>query len=532
MTLRAVYFFCVANVALLLGIAALATIAFAWGVARVGLDLPRTARALLATGATVIVLTVGALLTLYASTGLYLDHVEPHMATRAASWLHGGHLYHSWSEPLAYSTGYGPLSYLWLAAAYWIFGYGLVIAKIPGLVAFAACLVFSMWSGRSAGRTGALGSTLLFVALAFLFLQTPFWTRPDPALLLGASMGVGALGLRRLPLQALALGVLAGTLANFKIHGPLAVLPLACVVIWRGGWRGMFWATIGFAPAFIWPFLLPGVSWHAYRETLNLMVDQPRDLPRLAANFQWFALIALPAVAAFLVGGRMNLKSEESKLTIPAAIGFALAGVVAAILGAKAGSGTWHLAPLVPWAVWLAIRGGSSTDVRSWLGTPLRAGLVLGWAATVTLLVYTRQDGYIAYLWTHDDRGPAQEISDALQRHPHTRMQMGYGSDLWGEGYRLTFYRPLLAFAGQEQQIDLSTVMDLRSIGRNPLLAVEQDILSGTTRIFLIPRGNTPFAERSYYDSGPCFSDALRQRFPAVYVLQETGSYYDLWTHK
>jgi hypothetical protein len=462
---------------------------------------------------------------LYAIRPDLIDHVEPHVVTRAALWLQGHPLYHAWDEPSAFSTGYGPLSYLPVAAAFLVFGKNLFAAKLPGLAAMLLALVIAWRENRGEARPPWLAPSLQ-LALSALFIQAAFWTRVDPLLVLGVSAAMMSLRIRAVAAQAVILGILVGLLVNCKIHGPLYLLPLALTVLRRAPLKGTLIAILAAIPVVLAPFCLPGVPARAFLGSLSLMAEQTREGFRFWAHLQWFIFLLLPvALLAAPAARELSRKLRDPAATV--ALGLLIGGVATCFLAAKAGSGPWHLLPWVPWLIWLGCR-----LPRVLPSTPvprLVPVLLACWIGSATLLVWTRQDDYIATLWKSPARAALSEIDRIAALHPGAGIRMGLGENSSAPSYAATFMRTRLVFLGHDSDFDPSVLMDMASLGRPVPPHVQARLLDGHVDLFLIPRGEEPFSLGSVYDGARLFPDEFRLEFARRYARIEQGTVYDVW---
>jgi hypothetical protein len=122
-----------------------------------------------------------------------------------------------------------------------------------------------------------------------------------------------------------------------------------------------------------------------------------------------------------------------------------------------------------------------------------------------------------------------------MRKYPAEKIEMGYGEKS-GETNDLTYFRPVLVFAGNPLTLDAPALADME-LGK---LAVPQSTIaylqSCQTQIWLIPKGEHPFTLPSLYDGADSFprrdifGDALRTAFFARYQKREASAYFDLWS--
>lgn len=120
------------------------------------------------------------------------------------------------------------------------------------------------------------------------------------------------------------------------------------------------------------------------------------------------------------------------------------------------------------------------------------------------------------------------DIRTILASHADRTIGMGYGGE--GTHFRHTYQRPLLTFAEQPMLIDVVAQMDAKRASLDLSPATLECIDDGMIDIWLIPRGQTPFAKRNWYPPHEeIFSAELRAHFLDHYRLEETSEFFDLW---
>ena len=132
-------------------------------------------------------------------------------------------------------------------------------------------------------------------------------------------------------------------------------------------------------------------------------------------------------------------------------------------------------------------------------------------------------------LMNHGGRfnGAVADIENILMAHPEKNIAMGDGEL---KDYTLTYYRPLLIFAGNPYLIDSATIMGRKASG----LGLEEKTIAAIENcemdIWLIPRANKPFAINSVFDGNSnLYPGYFRQAFLRTYKVGDRVGHFDLW---
>jgi hypothetical protein len=523
-TLRASYFFLIDHPLLLLAAAMVfcaaagrlvSPQAFVW---RLGIRLA------LAVSAGMF-LVFGAL---YFSRPGFLDHVEAQVATVAALKLHGGVVYHAFDGTKAYAIGYGPALYAAVATAYRVFGEGLQVAKLPALFAVVGGLsaLFATVRTLPGGAPLAWRMVALAVALGLVPFAAQFWTRADPLLYGCVAIGLLTTLLSRGWQAGVLAGVLIGIAMNLKLHGGVYFLPVLAALCSRHGWGVLVCAALPAIALVGAPFLPWSIHGAVLWGALKVNAGHGISFASFIQNLEWAVLFAAPAIAAF--AWRRNTGPAFPREVRFAFFALILGYLLVSTVAAKPGAGNWHLLPLVPATLWLAARCLGPITRPSTGSIP--AHVVFAWCGVVAFLGWTRHDDWVTYLWRNDAASQASELRAVVEAHRNSPVIMGAGGEVYGEGYRATFVRPILAFASQPYSIDPVAIMDLRKAGRADEVCASLRMLGDDPRVLvIIPHGEEPFAMGSYYGAAPCFPESFRTDFSKNFQRIAEGRWFDTW---
>ena len=125
------------------------------------------------------------------------------------------------------------------------------------------------------------------------------------------------------------------------------------------------------------------------------------------------------------------------------------------------------------------------------------------------------------------EENAAGEIHAVAERFKDDTVQMGYGESF--ESYRLSFYKPILMFAGQPVTVDAQEAMEFQSIGLDFTEKFIADLEACKTRHWLIPKGERPFGMQSYY-GGPSLFGRAAGVFVERYRKSDSLDHYDIWS--
>lgn len=491
----------------------------------------------------------GGYLALLALSTTYLgfcDHVEPNIAAVSSLTGRGAPLYHGLESAQRYSLLYGPMSYLPFVWALRVFGPHVWSVKLVALFLNAALLAFLWHSYRT--RVNVQQAILAtVVVLLFLLAGEPYLIqiRGDVVMLAAAAMGLAAALSASRWRAALLLAAGAGICVAAKITGGLYFVPLFAMLYRRHGIRTTAIALLGAGFAACLPFAWPAVSVANYFLWLREARHHPLAGFEVVRNVKTMATFSVPVALLFWRLYERDRQAflnyiREEKLflwSLAACIG------LISVTASKLGSGEHHYLPFYPLLGYLCCDLYSRAEtVRGGIGrSSLRATVSMLLCFWLAARVGTRD----AWGWTltgpHvlEGRKTAAEVTNDLQEimrsHPGVAIEMGYGDNL-GRASELTYFRPLLVFAGNPLTVDEAALDDME-LSR---LAMPQSTIayvqSCQTQIWLIPKGERPFLVPSYYDElgGPMirdiFGNAFREAFFAHYQKLESSAYFDLWS--
>ncbi|HKI98107.1 MAG TPA: hypothetical protein VKB51_06490 [bacterium] len=464
----------------------------------------------------------------------FFDYVEPGLAS--VSWLvtQGQPLYAGPGAAAQHNFMYGPVLFLVNAAILKLLGPGLFTSKLgAGLFALLSVGFLGLALRKVAGPHTALCGAALLVLIYFAFWPfNTFIARADALILGFVALGLWGALLPGPRAAALVLAVAAGCAVNVKAHAGFYFLPIALLMLEAHGLGWLLAAALGGAAVVLLPFLVSAeISLSGYVAWLEVAARPGLDWSTFLDRVEQTTIfLVLPAVMVVLALDRPLERLRPWKLYLWA-LGIATAAVM--IVASHPGAGKVHLAPLaIPLAYWLALLMRDGFGWRSLAASGQRRVRVRAWvsAGLFTILVLTAipvniRMGKLAILeGRHNDA--VEDIQSVLRRYPGQHVAMGYGTT---DHNYLTWFRPLLVYAGNPYLIDESSMGDLQAAGRDLPPATLQALADCRVDIWLIPKGDPPFMLGSSLGYKHLFSDRFRQAFQAHYERRTSSRYYDLW---
>jgi hypothetical protein len=474
----------------------------------------------------------------YASTYGFKDHVEANIC--AVSWLvHTGHpIYHALSSAERYSFEYGPLLYLAHAGMFALLGPSLLSTKVMSVAAAMLSIgAVAVVGRRVIGLRDAITLTW-YCAVAMVLLDlVALQNRADPLLLLCTSLGlIGILfGGRASAVVMCALTL--GVATNLKAHAPLYFLPLLTALYSRYGFRATVICIVGAVAVAVAPFLHPQVSLANYAAWLTQTARHGLDVREAMSNTYNLAALTMPIWVGMIQ--LHNTHPEGLKSLLATEKRFVEALVVSLVimfpLASKIGNGPHHFLPYMPLFAYLlalvvAEIRKSPVRVPNAPHAPM-ALLIIGltWFVVCSTMATVKENRWYADLNARPGKEVVADIRDVLAHHPDETVGMGCGE---GRDNDLTFYRAEVLFVGNPCLVDEAALMDMQQSGLKLPEQTLEALRDGMIRLWLIPKGNRPFAMRSGYKCRDLFGHKFRRIFLERYGLQSNSRYFDLWAYR
>lgn len=444
----------------------------------------------------------------YLSIGAYLDHIEGNVAIGGWLWAHDGTpLYETWDGIPRFSNFYGPLAYIEPVPALWLLGPGVVASKVTAIAALAGTIALTAFRYRRDPAAPAMQGLFLMVAGFAALSPMSFWARADSAeaLLVAVALATGQ--------SPICVGLCIGLAVNLKLHAGVYFLPIVWELWRRRGWRAVLPLTGCAAAASLAPFLAPGFSLHDYVVPLvKLVGERPYTAAGVATALVYATALALPLLLPL---SRRGVAKADRDFTIAAFVSLALLLYPSTVPG----GGPYHFLPLLP-----VLAEARKRLAPIGIGAQFAVFPLLFFAAVTTNLCLTQIEERRAW------HGYADEALALARDVPSGTVEIGYGDNK--RSYEIVqLAKTELSFHGYPRQLDAQLLMELVENGINgsrrwvPLL---DECRVGR---WLMPRGETPFAVRTYLydDDRALFDDAFRAAFLANYRPVADALRFTVW---
>ena len=485
--------------------------------------------------AILVILNYAVLALWYVGLDNYFSFVEPNVVSIAWAAMQGQPMYHGPDAAEQYSVVYGPYLFLITGWVLKLLGPGIASSKLAGAL-FALLSVLGMAYAVkriSDTRTGVIAGGFLVLTYFSFWPFSTFIARADAFLLGLAGLALAGAHSKNkwagIVICALALGVAV----SIKMHAAMYFLPIWVVMAQRFGWPSFFLAGGGAAVVALLPFIGYGnVSISNFIGELRTVADFGMDLHVFLKNMRTLLSIQLLPVVMVLsiLPAPLEILKRHKLFLAASAVSLTATMAVASVVGA----GKTHLIPLsIAIIYWLAVilkenygtTIGSLTRVR---GSSIKHGIIY-FLLTLMLLSIIPADRRMFKLMNYNGRfnGAVADIQNIISANPGKTIGMGDGEQ---KDNALTAFRPLLVFAGNPYLLDAVVFMVKKGAGRSIGPQTVKAVSDCRIDIWLVPKGNIPYAINSVFDGGNYLYDAaFRKAFLDNYRPKAQSEYYDLW---
>ena len=466
----------------------------------------------------------------YGFYAVYRDHSEPAVAFRAWMFIKEGaaSLYPPEDSAHYLINHYGPMTYIFGAISQALFGPSILASKLPNFAGvILSILFFSTFVYRQHGISYVPVGALVFVCFILFSAPVYLMVKTDSLvfMLVAFSLLVTTFDQKgRWPwLVPLLISIIVGVSVNLKIFSFIFFIPIVifyCRQRWMITWPVMALTSVC---VFALPFIFFEFSFLNYMSSLlSISAVRSLDFSLLPIALR-YSSIFLVSILPLAVAGILGRVQREDLFYFGLFVLFYGMSMYFLLIAGRMKYDMFFF----PVALDLLIRFTKILEPYRKVQTSIIAIISIGFL----VVAVTPQKRLLRALesdrWLLD---AAHEVSEIITDEPAKTIEMGYGSDI-AKTYRISFTKPLLAFAGNKMIIDGHSNVESNFAGlpKNP--AKIDHIRQCRTDLWLIPKGEEPFALQSYYQDKPRqpFSSDFRAAFLATYEKKETRNFFDIW---
>ena len=276
------------------------------------------------------------------------------------------------------------------------------------------------------------------------------------------------------------------------------------------------------------PFFFSNISVITYlKTTYELVAVRERSFDVILPLAKSLSVYLSPVV--FLLIFTSNVRSIAGQQNLVYFMSLLLVSLALMYSASMPGAGPNHFIPIAPIVADLYVRMAKETLKQNkklrhlcfCLIMPLFI-LIISWPSQKRLF---RQVNYL-----HNSSIP-MELEKLSTQYKNKIIMMGYGDNF--ESYKLSYFEPMLIFAGHPKKISALSLMELHASGIKPPNNLDSLVEVCDANIWLIPKGESPFGITSYYDGNiMVYSDNFRRNFASNYDKSASTENFDIWTCK
>jgi hypothetical protein len=445
---------------------------------------------------------------------IYIDHVEPTIATLGLRLQQGEKLYPPVDAYTFHGILYGPLM---AELEYLIIGVTndvIFDSKLPAVFSFFIFVFISIFGFK---KILARGYLLLIIPFGFFMI----WTRAEPLLLLMCAVSWMFVQFKS-RWQFLLLGLVAGLSFSLKIHAILYVLPFFILAISnyyevnRSFATPVFVYVVSFFISIFFIFGMEQVSWLQYFEYLRLASSHGFSYSLFEKNMIYLGISWIPLLMVYRC-----VDSLKGKFLLAAVF---VLEVLILVAGSKPGSGVHHYMPcLFVNACLIEVFFETKNEDSKFEG--LKYALIL-LAIYIVLFDLPKLISGLTNPELKQKQGRIlRELTYLNEKYPGAMMGVSSGEHA---PYSSTFYRVILK-ADKAEQTDVAAYMDYNFSGVSDLPFVKALKECKSNYLFL-PKEGAPFSILNFYTQKPLFSDAVRSAFEESYIKEYSGEEYEVYS--
>lgn len=473
----------------------------------------------------------------------FIDHLEPQIAVVAQILSQGKPVYHSFDNAERYMEMYGPMAYV-VNMLFQKIGNDIIFSsKLAGIFLSMAALIIIYATFRKRAGLYVTGLIIGFMVMCNLwFGHYAYWNKPDPLLVFCCSIACWAVFVPRISIAVAVLSIATALSVNVKPHAVLYLLPFFVFFLIERGRKPFLLCLCISLPLFTIPFwFCNSISFHHYFQGLRAVSRHPIYFPLVLLNLKYVLLLFLPIVGACHIAinahSRTYTARDKQSLLILWSAVFAM--IIVSVIGAKIGSGPHHLLPFSPCVAFLIYLASFSDFTEHQKGSgkryvtfivPLLCTL---WLLTACLTAIKSQKLIFPFFNKIDQHAVVRyDLTQLMKKYHGFSIQMGYGGDSF-DGYKATWFRPLLYESKNDYLLDAPAIMDMKMSGIGIPPATCAAIKEQKYDLWFTPANEIPFTMKTWYPPhGSLFGLDFSELFQENYQLIETSDYFSVWMSK
>lgn len=462
----------------------------------------------------------------------FVDHGEVCMSSVAWLFYNGFPIYTELNATDRYSLEHGPIIYILIGGLMKSLGAGIFSAKLSGVLAILGIIALSWHWFKKLVDTQTSFWLLGLESLILLRWYDFYFNRPDSLMVLCvlASMYFATIVKKRVTV-IIGTAIFLGILGNLKLDGFFSAIPILFLIYQRFGWKDFLNTSVVMVCVWLLPFMLPNISLNNYIQWLSVATKHGFSLKTFLRTTGVLCLYFLGIISLGLYQGKDLLKIYKQNMIFIGGIVFS--AIVLAVISSKHGSGSNHLAPLIPVMIYLliiTITASTKVDNKgtNWHKTSYALLIIVCF-----LLILNAINGQKRIIQEKVSLAISVEMfhdfNSLKEKYKGHTMMVGYG----GSNKAYCIYRqlvPLMVFDGNPYLFDACALMDMQYSDLKIPDSTIKEIEAGRVKIWLIPKGESPFTLTNYYNHKLLlFDENFRNAFSANYKLAEQTKYFDLW---
>jgi len=469
----------------------------------------------------------------------YREHIGPSIATISMMIADGYPAYTDFSDSNVYSILYGPTTYLFQTEFLKLFSNPILGSKVYGALSFIIGFsVLSFQLIRKYGTRDSLQGLFYFSVIVLLFFQVAYRNQSDSIIFLGNSLAVASL---LIPSKWTSKALLAFGIAlsvSAKFHAVGYVLPLLYFFYRQHGIQGLIYTGFVSIALALSPFLLDAYSLSNFITTMQAYSKLELHYWLFMHNVSMAYVIFLPLLLLmFLELRKKAIRPILSNEVFWTFLFTNLMLILVCLTAGIDGAGSYHIAPFAPvvavlYTIYSSRYRKEPLNIFANSGIKFKTVLrtcMVAWCLSILAFTISVQKKYIWFMQENSSREIENEvllIKNEIDNN-NWRVLMGYSGE---EGYRKTYYRPLLWSSIKDNSLDPIALMGRRALD---IKIPETEITRITEQYYdvvIIPKPGKPFSMYNWHNaSQSVFDPRLPELFQKNYRQFKEYEHFMLW---